>query len=180
MSVNDVPCAGGLALERFFAGRVTGRGRFVSSLTGAARGLSVVIDGTYEAYVLTLNEAFAYDDGETDQKTWRLLVAGERRFVGTRDDVIGLAKVWPAGRSMRMDYVIALKTKRWGDIHVRFRDVLTPEADGTVTSRARVSKWGLTIGRVELRMERTAPEARPGLSQIRGWPGIAAHDNKGP
>ena len=37
--------------------------------------------------------------------------------------------------------------------------VVAVEADGTLVNRAVVSKWGLRLGRVELRM---APGAKPG------------------
>ncbi len=141
-----------LVFEEFFPGRVQARGSFVNAFTGDVRGLSVVIDGSFDGRVVTLVEDFAYDDGERDSKTWRLTKTGERTYEGTREDVIGIARAYPDGNAMRLDYVVALKTERWGDIHVRFRDVLALEADGTLVNRAVVSKWGLRLGRVELRM----------------------------
>lgn len=148
-----------LVLEDFFAGRVTARGTFVNSFTGAVRGLSVEIDGSFDGTVLTLVENFAYDDGERDRKTWKLTRVGERTYEGTREDVIGTASAYPDGLAMRLEYVVALKTEQWGDIHVRFRDVLALEADGTLVNRAVVSKWGMRLGRVELRMTRAAEPA---------------------
>lgn len=151
-----------LVFEEFFPGRVTARGSFVNSFTGGVRGLSVVIDGSFEGKVLTLVEDFANDDGERDRKTWQLKRIGERTYEGTREDVIGLAKAYPDGDAMRLEYVVALKTEAWGDIHVRFRDILALEADGTLVNRAVVSKWGLRLGRVELRMtpETVAPAVK--------------------
>lgn len=148
-----------LVFEQFFPGRVTARGTFVNSFTGAVRGLSVVIDGSFDGKTLTLVEDFAYDDGERDRKIWKLTRIGERTYEGQREDVIGTAKAYPDRAAMRLEYVVALKTEAWGDIHVRFRDVLALEADGTLVNRAVVSKWGLRLGRVELRMTPAAKSA---------------------
>jgi hypothetical protein len=146
-----------LVLEDFFNGRSHARGTFVNSFTGAVRGLTVVIDGSFDGKVLTLVEDFAYDDGEKDKKTWQLTRTGPRTYTGTREDVIGEAKAYPDGDNMRLEYMVALKTEAYGDIHVRFRDVLALEPGGTLINRATVSKWGLRLGRVELRM---TPEAK--------------------
>lgn len=153
-SAPDAEGARKLTLEEFFQGPVTARGTFVNSFTGAVRGLTVAIDSSFDGKTLTLVEDFAYDDGERDQKTWRLTRTGDRTYTGTREDVIGEAKAFPDGDNMRLEYVVALKTEAWGDIHVRFRDVLALDEDGTLVNKAVVSKWGLRLGRVELRMTR--------------------------
>ena len=145
-----------LKLEAFFPGRVIARGTFEPAFGGAPRGLTVTIDSTWDGQVLTLAEDFAYDDGERDFKTWRLTQTGDRRFSGTREDVIGTAAAYPEGSAMRLDYYVVLKTEAYGDLTVRFRDIMLLEADGTLVNRAVVSKWGLRLGRVELRMTREA------------------------
>lgn len=145
-----------LTLEEFFPGRVMARGTFVNAFTGDTRGLTVEIDGSFDGRTLTLVEDFAYDDGERDKKTWHFTRTGERTYTGTREDVIGTAKAFPDGDAMRLEYVVALKTEAWGEIHVRFRDVLALQADGSLVNKAVVSKWGIRLGRVELRM---TPEA---------------------
>lgn len=158
-SAPDAAGARTLTLEEFFQGHVTARGTFINSFTGDVRGLTVAIDSSFDGKTLTLVEDFAYDDGERDKKTWQLTRTGDRTYTGTREDVIGEAKAFPDGVNMRLEYVVALKTEAWGDIHVRFRDVLALEDDGTLVNRAVVSKWGLRLGRVELRMTRSDASA---------------------
>jgi len=153
-SAPEAVAARKLNFEEFFPGRVHARGTFVNAFTGDVRGLTVVIDGSFDGKVVTLVEDFVYDDGEKDVKTWKLTKIGERTYTGTREDVIGTAKAYPDGDAMRLEYVVALKTEKYGDIHVRFRDILALNADGTLVNKAVVSKWGLRLGRVELRMTR--------------------------
>ena len=110
-----------LVLEAFFPGRVIARGTFTPTYGGPARGLTAVIDSTWDGKTLILAEVFTYDDGERDHKTWRLTATGERSFSGTREDVVGAARVFPDGAAMRLDYQVMLKTEAFGPIKVRFR-----------------------------------------------------------
>jgi hypothetical protein len=148
-----------LVLEEFFPGRVIARGTFKPTLVGMERGLTVIIDSTWDGKVLTLAEDFTYDDGELDKKTWRFTRTAERTYTGTREDVIGTARTFPDGDAMRLEYQVVLKTEAYGDLHVRFRDIMALEDDGTLINKAVVSKWGIKLGDVELRMTRETPPA---------------------
>ncbi len=145
-----------LAFERFFPGRTEGSGVFVNSWTGYERRFDVVIESTWDGRTLTLVEDFAYADGETDRKTWRLTRTGDRTFTGTREDVVGEARAFADGAAMRLEYDVLL-----GGWTLRFRDVLALEPDGRLYNAAVVSKWGLKVGRVELRLRRVESAARP-------------------
>ncbi|NOT41794.1 MAG: DUF3833 family protein [Alphaproteobacteria bacterium] len=140
-----------LVLEQALTGRLLAEGAFVNSLTGGETRLNVLIDGTWEGQVLTLVEDFTYDGGLTERKTWRLTKTAEGIYSGTREDVIGAADVRQDGDGVRLDYRVTLDTGL-GPIAVRFQDLLTLNADGSVENAAVVSKWGLKIGRVHLTM----------------------------
>ena len=148
-----------LVLEEFFPGRVLARGTFKPTLSGPDRGLTVIIDSTWDGNTLTMVEDFTYDDGELDHKTWRFTRTAERTYTGTREDVLGTARTYPDGDAMRLEYKVVLKTEAYGDLHVRFRDIMALETDGTLINRAVVSKWGIKLGNVELRMTRETPPA---------------------
>jgi hypothetical protein len=134
-----------LAMEEFFAGTSDGEGVFVNSWTGTERRFRVVIAGLWDGKELILVEDFDYADGEKDRKTWRLQRQGPGSFSGTREDVVGQARVWTEDRRVRLEYSVEL-----GGWTVQFADVLALRADGTLLNRATVAKWGLRIGRVEL------------------------------
>ena len=134
-----------LVMEDFFAGVSDGEGVFVNSWTGTERRFRVVITGLWDGRELTLVEDFDYADGEKDRKTWRLQRQGPGAFSGTREDVVGRARVWTDDRRVRLEYSVKL-----GGWTVDFSDILVLRADGTLLNRATVAKWGLGIGRVEL------------------------------
>jgi hypothetical protein len=134
-----------LVMEEFFAGVTDGEGVFVNSWTGTERRFAVVIAGFWDGKDLTLVEDFSYADGERDRKTWRLQRQGPGTFTGTREDVVGQARVWTEDRRVRLEYSVEL-----GGWTVDFADILALRADGTVLNRATVGKWGLRVGRIEL------------------------------
>ena len=131
-----------LILEKSLAGRTTGDGSFVNSITGGETKFSVVIDGSWDGKVLTLVEDFTYTDGTKERKTWRLTKTAE-----VRQD----------GAGVRLDYYVTLSTGL-GGIDVRFQDLLYLQADGTIANKAVVSKFGLRVGRVNITMK---PGQRP-------------------
>lgn len=140
-----------LVLEEALNGRTLGDGVFVNSITGGETKFSVVIDGAWDGKVLTLIEDFTYGDGAQERKTWRLTKTVEGAYSGVREDVIDTADVRQDGNGVRLDYYVTLQTGL-GDIDVRFQDLLYLNADGSITNKAVVSKFGLRVGRVDITM----------------------------
>jgi hypothetical protein len=138
-----------LVLEEFFAGRTIARGQFINSWTGSKRAFDVNIEGRWDGRTLTLVEDFTFSDGERDRKTWYLNREAPGLYVGTREDVVGTARVWTDGKVVRLEYTVKL-----GGLTVDFADVLMLEAPELVVNKANVSKWMIPIGRVELQMQR--------------------------
>ncbi|TAJ26709.1 MAG: DUF3833 family protein [Reyranella sp.] len=138
-----------LVLESFFPGRTVGQGVFTNSWTGSQRRFDVVIDGSWDGRTLTLVEDFAYADGEKDRKTWRFERTASGTYKGVREDVVGEARAWTEGKTVRLDYAVSL-----GGWTVDFADVLALREDGSLLNKATVGKWGIRIGRVELELRR--------------------------
>jgi hypothetical protein len=139
--------------EEDLAGRLYGRGEF-SSITGARRAFDVVLDGSWDGATLTLVEAFRYADGVNEVKTWKLTKRPDGRYDGVREDVVGTAEGWLEGGAYRMAYTMAIPRKDGGVRKVRFQDVLAEDASGAVINRARVTYFGIPVGRVDLTMQR--------------------------
>lgn len=138
-----------LALEEFFVGETEGHGRFESRLARVDRRFRVSTRGAWDGRTLTLEESFAFEDGERDRRTWRFTKTGPGRYEGTREDVVGKAAVWREGPALRMSYVADL-----GAARVRFRDVIVGEGGDRALNRAVVSLLGLPVGTVEVLFER--------------------------
>lgn len=141
-----------LVLEEFFLGTLTAKGSFTSRIDGSKRGLDVVMKGSWDrkTQTLTLVEDFVFSDGEKDRKTWRFRKTGPGTYVGTREDVLGEAKVWQDGPAIRLSYKARQKTKGGSTFDVHFDDVLKQTDAKTVLNTASVHWWFLTVGDVEL------------------------------
>jgi hypothetical protein len=145
----SVQSSRGIVLERDFAGRSYAKGVFTNRVTGARRGLSVVLDGRPRGDTLTLREAFTYSDGETDVKTWSFRKTGPGAYAGRREDVVGDASIRTEGNGVRLSYDVDLATST-GGVRVHFEDVIERRSDGVIVNRAIVSKLGVPIGDVDL------------------------------
>lgn len=139
-------------LESWFEGRTVARGEF-STITGYKRGFDVILTGTWNGRTLNLREDFVFDDGEKDRKTWRFTKTGPGTYSGTREDVIGATTVKVEGNTARFSYDVYLDGKNQKN-RVRFADVMELRADGTVLNTAKVSKFGIPIGRTKVEFRR--------------------------
>jgi hypothetical protein len=149
-----------LVPEQFFKGRTLATGEFVNTIDGSKRSLTAIIDGTFDGKTLTLVEYFTFSDGEKDKKTWRLTKTGPSTYIGTREDVLGVAQGRLDGPFFRLTYDADVKAKG-SMITLKFDDVLALEPDGSVLNRAIVSKWGIKIGEVTLRISPRPAKASP-------------------
>lgn len=145
--------SGRFVLEEDLLGRTVARGEF-RTITGVRRSFTAHLHGTLNGDDFTLVEDFVYDDGERDQKTWRLRRVGEGRYTGTREDVVGEAVGVQDGDVFRLEYDVVLPSENGRGRQVRFRDVMAETADGVVINNATVGLWGLRVGRVALTIRR--------------------------
>lgn len=142
------------ALERTFVGRGAGEGVFRNTLTGSTRPFKVVFNGRRTAQGLDLAEDIAYADGETERHVWRFRRVGPGRYEGRRDDVVGVATGVESGNTLRLSYDVKLKTGG-STAQVHFEDTLVRRGPGVIENKARVSKFGIPVGVVDIdiRME---------------------------
>ena len=124
--------------------------------------MKAVIVGSWDGRALKLVEDFAYSDGEKDRKTWVLTKTGPDTYSGVREDVIGTAAGRLDGPFFRLTYVANVKTKT-SSYNLTFDDVLGLQPDGSVLNRAVVSKLGVKVGEITLRISR--PLRAAGLRQ---------------
>ncbi|MXN65747.1 DUF3833 family protein [Stappia sp. GBMRC 2046] len=143
--------AGPLKLEEFFRGKTVGKGVFESRFAGVRREFTVVTTGTWnpKTFTLRLREDFRYADGERDTKVWFFQKVAQDRYIGQRSDVLSPTNVRTVGNDLKFSYAAEVET-RDGPVALRFNDTLTRVKPGVVRNTARVVKYGLTIGTVDL------------------------------
>ena len=144
-----------LRLEEYFAGRTRAWGLFEDRFGTVRRTFTVDITGTWDGTTLTLDEDFLYDDGETQKRIWRLTRTGERQWEGRAADVVGVATGREAGNAFRFGYRLNLKVgdSTW---EVRFDDWMFRIDDEVVLNTAKVYRWGIWIGTVQLAFRRVS------------------------
>ena len=142
-------------LEHYFAGHTVARGLFEDRFGRLRRMFAVSIEGTWDPVRsrLVLTEDFTYDDGASERRVWTIDKTGSRSYIGTADGVIGTAWGETHGRMVTWtyDFALIIGGLRW---RVRFDDRMYLFDGGVMLNRARVSKFGLTLGTLTIAFAR--------------------------
>lgn len=138
-----------LLIEEYFSGHTKAWGIFQDRFGRLRRQFEVDIAGTWDGETLTLVEDFVYDDGETEQRIWRITKRSEHVYDGHADGVIGVAQGLAYGNAFNWTYRFALKVGD-GTWDVTFDDWLFLQSDDVLINRAEVSKFGIKLGEVTL------------------------------
>jgi hypothetical protein len=140
------------AFEDYFVGKTVADGHF-AAINGVSRSFKVNLTGKWDSHVLTLREDFRFDDGTLGRKTWRFVKIGPKRYIGTREDVIGDAKVFIDGNTARFNYLVYLAPEKQAN-KVRFYDKMVLNADGTVLNTAWVTKFGFPVAKTTVKFSK--------------------------
>lgn len=136
-------------LQTFFTGELTATGMFQNYSDKVVRRFNVEMTGHWENDKGILDETFYYADGETEKRIWTIINLGNNRYTGTADDVVGKATGRVSGFALNWQYTMRLEVD--GDTYdVAFDDWMYMIDENTVINKARVTKFGFTVGEVTL------------------------------
>jgi hypothetical protein len=143
-----------LDLPAFFAGHTVALGIFEDRFGNLRRQFRVVLEGTVDGDVLTLDETFLYDDGEQDFRKWVIRRAGQGKdgeilYEGSAEDITGVAKGAVSGNALNWQYDVVL-SMGGHDVEVHFDDWIYQQHEDVAINRAYVSKFGIKIGSVTI------------------------------
>ena len=136
-------------LEQYFNGKTRAWGIVKDRFGNIRRQFTVDMTGTWDGQVLTLDESFNYDDGETDNRIWKIRKISAHDYEGEAEDVVGKAIGKAYGSALNWSYTLALKIsgRTW---NVKFDDWMFLQPDGVLFNSAEMSKFGITIGEITL------------------------------
>ena len=138
-----------LDLRQYFNGTLEAHGIFQDRSGEVVKRFSVIMDASWKGDVGTLDEHFTYSDGSTQRRVWTITYAGDGRYVGRADDVIGEARGEQAGNAFRWRYVLALPVD--GKVYkVDFDDWMFLMDERVMLNRSAMSKFGFHLGEVTL------------------------------
>jgi hypothetical protein len=143
--------------EEYFAGPMRAWGLFEDRLGNLRREFAVDMTGGWDGKQFVLDEHFAYADGETSRRVWRIAKLNEHEYEGRADDIVGVARGMSYGNAATWRYVVDLPVGK-GVWRVGFDDWMFLQRDGVLLNRAHVSRWGIWIGTVTIAFKR--PELR--------------------
>jgi len=138
-----------LRLEDYFSGRSRAWGMFEDRFGRIRRQFTAEIVGRWDGKVLELDQDFTYSDGETLRREWRIARREDGSYNATANDVIGSAVGAASGNALTLTYIVKL-TFFGIPLRVTVEDWMFLQPGGVLLNRARVSKWGVTLGRVTL------------------------------
>lgn len=108
---------------------------------------------------LTLHERFVYDDGEKQQRVWRIRRTGDNRYQGTAGDIEGVASGQAAGNAFHWRYSMNVEASgsRW---LLHFDDWMYLQDGSHLFNKTEMKKFGITVATVTLFFTRTTAEER--------------------
>lgn len=135
--------------ERYFARQLDAYGVFVDRFGTIRCQFEVAVTGQQTDSGFVLDEAFLYDDGETEHRRWDVTALGEGRYEGRCADVVGVARGLCTTNmlSWRYKFRLAMYGRK---VTVGFDDVMVLQAGDILVNRATVSKAGFRLGEVLL------------------------------
>lgn len=140
-----------LDLFEYFKGKTQAYGQFQDRSGKVLRRFEVDITGTIDesGNKLTLDERFVYNDGEKQTRVWVITRVGNDQYRGTAGDVVGEAQGIVAGNTLNWKYTLDLPYKN-DSIHVQFDDWMYLHNKDVMLNRAKVTKFGFSVGEVTL------------------------------
>lgn len=155
-----------LNLFEYFTGQTLAWGIFEDRFGNLQRSFTVDIIGEVDGDTLTLTEDFVYDDGELDQRIWRITDIGDGRYEGRAADVVGVAEGLVAGNTLHWRYkmLLPISGNTW---QVTFDDWMYLQPDNVLINRAKVTKWGFELGTVTLFFR---PKEKASLTLVENTP----------
>ena len=148
-----------LDIFHYFQGRTEAWGMVQDRSGKQLRRFHVAIDGDVVGDTLTLHERFVYDDGEKQQRVWRIRRTGDTRYQGTAGDIEGVASGQAAGNAFHWRYSMNVEASgsRW---LLHFDDWMFLQDGSHLFNKTEMKKFGITVATVTLFFTRTTAEER--------------------
>lgn len=138
-----------LILEDYLNGNIEAHGFFQDRSGKIVKRFKVLMKGTWNGSIGTLEEDFQYSDGTNSRRVWTLKKQTNGKYTGTAADVIGEATGEAAGNAFRWKYTLDLPVDD-KTYHVQFDDWMYLMEDGVMLNKSKMSKFGFYLGEVTL------------------------------
>jgi hypothetical protein len=143
----------GLDLKTFFDGELSAYGILSDRSGRVTRKFSASISASWNGDEGVLEEHFLFDDGEVQDRTWRLTHLGDNRYTGTAGDVVGNAEGRIAGSVFNWQYRLDVPWQK-DSIVLNLDDWLYLVDENHLINRTVMRKFGFRVGELTLVIEK--------------------------
>jgi hypothetical protein len=142
-----------LDLRSFLQGDLRAYGMLQDRSGRMTRRFTATLHGTWQGDSGTLEEQFLFDDGEQQERIWKLEHLGNGRYSGTAGDVVGVAEGEIAGSVFQWNYQLDVP---WQDdsIVVTLDDWLYLVDERHLINKTKLTKFGFRVGELTLVIEK--------------------------
>ncbi|WP_339614732.1 DUF3833 domain-containing protein [uncultured Gilvimarinus sp.] len=144
----------GFAPQEFFQGDLTAHGVLKNRSGDVTRYFNATIKANWKNGIGTLEERFEFDDGEIQYRTWTLTPTSDTTFDATAGDVIGTGTGATAGNALNLKYVLEVDYND-SKLALAVDDWMWRVDQRTVINQSTLSKWGFTVGTIQLVISKT-------------------------
>lgn len=140
-------------LQTFFNGDLKAWGAIQDFRNRVTVRFEVDMTGTWEGNQGTLKEAFLYDTGKVQHRTWHITKQDDGTYSGTAEDIIDTAKGTAQGSAVNWVYSMDVPV---GDTtyRLKFDDWMWAINDKVWLNRSYLKKFGITVAELTLFMQK--------------------------
>jgi len=133
-----------LIIEDYLSGNVKAWGILQNRSGKVTRQFSATLNGKWDGTQLVLDETFNWDDGEIQNRQWKINKIDEHNYEGTAGDVVGKAKGFSYGPAFKFEYVLLVPVKG-KEMKITFDDWIFMQDEKVAINRAKMTKFGIRV-----------------------------------
>lgn len=104
-----------------------------------------------------MTEHFVYDNGNTQDREWTLMVDDAGRITATAPDLVGTGEGWQSGAAVQLRYKIQLPEQAGGHV-LDTIDWMYLGPNGTIVNRSQLRKFGIKVAELVATMRPRAEQ----------------------
>ena len=133
-----------LIIENYLSGNVKAWGVLQNRSGKVTRQFSADLNGKWDGKRLILDEKFNWDDGEIQNRQWKINKIDDHNYEGTAGDVVGKAKGFSYGPTVKFEYVLLVPVKG-KNIKITFDDWIFMQDEKVAINKAKMTKFGIRV-----------------------------------
>lgn len=136
---------------KYFTGDLEAFGMLQNRSGEVTRRFTVKMTGTpnKKGDELTLQEYFIFDDGEKQERIWKVKKTDENNFTATAGDVVGTAKGEQFGNALKMKYVLTIPYNG-KNLDVTVDDWMYLINEKHLVNTSEIKKFGFTVAKLTI------------------------------